>query len=177
MKRQLMALVLGLACSAGYVAAQEPPTPKPGPEHKMLAEMVGSWDCKIMMEGVPGESKGSSVSKMDLGGLWMSTEFEGDFGGLKFQGKGLDGYDPGKEKFVSLWVDSMSTAPVVMEGTYDEKTKTLTMTGEGPGMDGKTAKYKNTTTHADKDHQTFKMYQFNGDKEALMMTIEYTRKK
>ena len=47
----------------------------------------------------------------------------------------------------------------MMAGTYDAERKTLTMTGEGPGLDRQTVKYKNTTTHTDKDHQTFKMYQ------------------
>ncbi|MDZ4779214.1 MAG: DUF1579 domain-containing protein [Planctomycetia bacterium] len=176
MKRQLMAL-LCLFCAATYATAQEPALPQPGPEHKLLAGTVGTWDYELKMEGAPETFKGTSVSKMDLGGLWLVTEVAGDFGGVKFHGKGLGGYDTGKQKFVSLWADSMSTAPVVLEGEYDAKAKTMTMTGEGPGMDGKPTKYKETTTYSDKDHQTFKMYQFNGDREALKMTIEYTRKK
>ena len=29
---------------------------------------------------------------MDLGGLWLTSNFEGDFGGMKFQGRGFDQY-------------------------------------------------------------------------------------
>jgi hypothetical protein len=64
------------------------------------------------------------------------------------------------------------------EGTYDEKSKTITSTATGKGPDGQPAKYKNTTTYPDKDHQTFKMYLVGPDgKDSLMMTIEYSRKK
>lgn len=179
MSRQWMRLA-GLAVTlmiASRASAQAPELPAAGPEHKLLQETVGTWDCKIITAGAPGESVGKSVSKMDLGGLWLVTEFEGDFGGLKFQGHGLDGYDQAKKKYIGIWVDSMSTGPVIMEGDYDAAKKTLTMTGEGPGPTGERVKYKNTTTHADKDHQTFKMSLVEGDKETLMLTIEYSRKK
>ncbi len=177
MKRQAMrwAGVAVMLLCASRAIAQGPPAA--GPEHKLLRGTVGTWDCKIIMEGAPGESVGTSVSKMDLGGLWLVTEFEGDFGGLKFQGRGLDGYDQAKKKYVGIWVDSMSTGPVIMEGDYDAAKKTLTLTGEGPGPAGERVKYKNITTHTDKDHQTFKMYSVEGDQETLTMTIEYSRKK
>ena len=56
--------------------------------------------------------------------------------------------------------------------------KTLTMTGEAPGPDGKLAKHKMTTHMPDDDHQTFTMYILDADgKENKIMTIEYTRKK
>ncbi len=176
MKRHMLWLmavaVLGWTASAG---AQAPPTP--GPEHKMLGETAGTWECTIKMEGME-DSKGVSVNKVDLGGLWLTTEFNGEFAGMKFQGKGMDTYDAAKKKFVSVWVDSMSTTPLMMEGDYDKETKTLTMSGEGPGMDGNLMKYKTTTKHVDKDHHTFTMFMVGADgKDTPMMTIEYARKK
>lgn len=169
----LGALML-FACPA--VGQQEPALPKPGPEHEMLAEMVGTWDCTVKTEGAP-DSKATSVAKMELGGLWLATEFEGEFGGMPFQGKGLDTYDLEQKKYRSIWVDSFGTSPVLMMGDYDKATKTLTMTGEGPGPNGPATKYKSVTTHADKDHQTFKMFLVQGETETPMMTIEYVRRK
>ena len=157
------------------VAAQE--FPQPGPEHAILKETEGRWAamCK-MSDGT--ESKGTSVSKMECGGLWLATNFEGDFGGVKFQGKGLDSYDANKKKYVAVLVDSMTTSPMMLEGTYDEKTKTMTMTGEGKMPDGTLAKHRMVTRHKDKDHHTFEMFMTLPDgKETLMMTIEYTREK
>src|SRR5262249_1249321 len=93
------------------VRAQPPGMPKPGPEHERLKKLEGTWDATVKTE--QGESKGTMIYKMDLGGLWMVSDFKGEFGGQKFQGKGFDGYDPMKKKYVSVWVDSMSIAPML----------------------------------------------------------------
>jgi hypothetical protein len=153
---------------------QEPP--KPGPEFDHLKNLVGTWDAAIKFSG--GESKGTMTYKMELGGLWLVGAFEGEFGGQKFEGRGLDSFDNGKKKYVSVWVDSMTTTPMITEGTYDKDSKTMTMAGESPGQDGKPTKVKTITTVKDKDHLEFVM--FMGGKEGKgeeMMTINYTRKK
>ena len=36
---------------------------------------------------------------------------------MKFSGRWFDTSDTGKKKSVSVWLDSMSTTPMVMEGT------------------------------------------------------------
>jgi hypothetical protein len=154
--------------------AQE--SPKPGPEHEKIKELAGTWDAVMKMGDA--ESKGTMVWKVDLGGLWLTSEFQGEFGGEKFTGKGFDSYDPIKKKYVGVWVDSMSTSPMVSEGTYDKAGKVLTMTGEGPGMDGKPTKYKMTTEHKDKDTLFWTMYMPGEDgKDTPMFTITYKRRK
>jgi hypothetical protein len=168
--RIFCAIVL-LAGSATATRAQLPA--KPGPEHEVLKKCVGTWDATMKMEGM--ESKGVSVYKMDLGGLWLASSFEGDIGGMKFSGRGLDTYDSAKKKYVGLWVDSMSTSPMVMEGDYDKEKKTLTMTGEGPGMDGKPMKFKAVSVMPDDDTINFSMYM--GDVPQAAFTITYKRKK
>src|SRR5687768_222046 len=130
--RWIGALVVAGLAAAPAVQAQE--FPKPGPEHELLKKLEGSWEATA--KGGPAETKGTMTWKMDLGGLWLISKFEGDFAGQKFHGHGMDSYDPHKKKYVGVWVDSMSTSPLVMEGTFDKDKKTLTMTGEGPGMDG-----------------------------------------
>ena len=47
------------------------------------------------------------------GGFWLLLDYKGDFGGMKFEGKGATGYDPNKKKYVSTWVDSMRLDEVV----------------------------------------------------------------
>ena len=121
--------VCSLMFATPFAAAQD--FPKPGPEHEMLKKWVGTWDTTMKMAGM--ESKGTATYKMELGGLWLASNFEGEIGGAKFQGKGLDSYDAGKKKFVGIWVDNMITSPLIMEGTFDKEKKTLTMTGDGPG--------------------------------------------
>lgn len=158
---------------AGAAANGQPPA-TPGPEHEVLKKMVGTWDTTMKVAGV-GESKGTCVYKMELGGLWLVSHFEGEIAGQKFSGRGMDSYDAGKKKYVGVWIDSMSTAPMVMEGGYDAAKKTLTMSGEGPGMDGKAEKFKAVSAMPDADTIDFAMYMGDGKEPAF--TIQYKRKK
>jgi hypothetical protein len=166
----LLAVTAGLMLFAANGRAQE--AAKPAAELEHLKDLVGTWDAT--MEG----GKGTMTYKMDLGGLWLVGDFQGEFGGGKFSGRGFDSYDQNKKKYVGLWVDSMSTYPMVMEGNYDAAKKVLTMTGEGPGHDGKITKWKSVNEIKDKDTMVFKMYTIGADgKETQAMTINYKRKK
>jgi hypothetical protein len=167
--RWLCAAAFALTTSASF--AQD--FPKPGPEHDVLKKFVGTWDAT--MKSPAGESKGVMTYKMDLGGLWLLSSFEGDFAGQKFAGKGLDSFDQAKKKYVAVWVDNMVTSPLVMEGTFDATKKAMTMSGDGPGPDGKPAKYKTVTTWKDEDNVTFEL--FMGDEKQPGFTITYKRKK
>lgn len=169
--RSLFVAAVAVTLTATTIRAQEPV--KPGPEHEMLKKWEGTWETTMKMAGM--ESKGTCTYKMELGGLWLVSNFEGDIGGQKFTGKGLDSYDPAKKKFVGIWVDSWITSPMTLEGTYDKETKTLTMTGEAPGMTGKTEKVKTVTVFKDDDNADFSMYM--GDGKEPGFTIAYKRKK
>jgi hypothetical protein len=154
-------------------AARAQDFPKPGPEHEFLKKHVGTWD--ITMKSPAGESKGTVVYKMDLGGLWLTSAVECEFGGMKFQGRGMDTFDAGKKKYVGVWCDSMSTSPLHMEGTFDKEKKRLTMFGEGPGPDAKPAKFKAVSEWKDDDTMHFGMYM--GDATEPVFTILYKRRK
>lgn len=172
MKRfRLFCAALLAACFVPTLDAQAPATP--GPEHAELKKMEGVWDATMKMAGM--ESKCKATFKSTLGDLWLASDFEGEVAGQKFTGKGFDTYDAGKKKYVSIWMDSMSTSPMVLEGTMDKATKTLTMTGEGPGHDGKPTKHKTVSTMPDENTMNFAMYM--GDTKEPMFTITYKRKK
>lgn len=165
-----------LTCLIGANLALGQDFPKPGPEHEKLKELVGTWDAVMEMAGQ--KSKAVATYKSICGGMWIESDFEGDLGGIKFQGHGLDGYDQHKKKYVGVWVDSMSSAPLHSEGNYDEASKKLVMTGDSVDPQGKPQKFKMTTKTKDKDHFTFRMYMIDADsKEQLAFTIEYTRRK
>lgn len=173
--RRFLALmaVLGVFTVAPRLAAQ--PEVKPGPEHALLKESEGSWDATIKSMG--GESKGTHVCKMDLGGLWLVEQFKGDIGGMTFEGRGVTSYDAGKKKFVNVWIDSMSTLPMISEGTYDKKTSTLTMTGSMPMPEGKTMKVTMVTVFKDANTKTFTLKGADPDgKELEMIQITYKRR-
>jgi len=166
-------------CAAAMAAALVVPAvraqdfPKPGPEHEQLKKLEGTWDATMKFMGQ--EIKGGTMTyKMEVGGLWLTSNFESEFLGKPFHGKGLDSYDPGKKKFVTVWVDNMVTSPLFMEGTYDKDKKQMTMTGDGPSPAGP-VKFKSVTTFTDDDNIAFDMYA--GDAKDPAFTIVYKRKK
>jgi hypothetical protein len=174
MRFSLSALSAILVC-VGFcpfsVTAQEPQLP--GKEHQELAALEGTWDATMKMAD-GSEFPGVAEYKMTCEGMWLTSDFKADFGGLKFHGKGLDGYDSSAKQFVSVWVDSMSGAPMVLRGT--KQGKVTTMTGEGSGPGG-VAKYKTVTTDESSDKMVFVMSMVEGDKETEMMTVTYVRRK
>jgi hypothetical protein len=170
---RLICCAFALGAFTSALVAQQPP--KPGPEHDMLKKFEGDWDAAAKFGDQ--ESKGTATYKMGLGGLWLLVDYKGDFGGMKFEGKGTVGYDPMKKKYVTSWVDSMSPTHMIMEGAFDKEGKTYTETGEGPGMDGKPQKMKSTYEFKDNDTILFIMSSVAEGKDQEMFRITYTRKK
>ncbi|MBM4000955.1 MAG: DUF1579 domain-containing protein [Planctomycetes bacterium] len=148
--------------------------PTPGPEHKYFERFVGTWDATVDSQGEI--SKGTAVYKMDLGGLWLVSTFEASFGDVKFSGRGYDGYDPARKKYVGVWIDSMSTSPMTFEGTL--KDNVLTAVSETVGPDGKPVKANLVTEAKDRDTMVFTMSMPDGNGGSqTMMTVTYKRRK
>lgn len=168
-----------LALSALFLTTASCPAqdlPKPGPEHAQLAELAGEWDAVMEMGGQ--KSKCKATYKVACNGMWVISDFEGDLGGIPFKGHGIDGYDTQKKKYTGIWVDSMSTAPLIMEGNFDAAGKVQTMSGTSVGPDGQPQKFRTTTERSGKDKMTFKMYMGKTEgQEEHAFTVEYTRKK
>ena len=172
---------LGLGCAALAQEGGMPPLPKPGPEHEILKAQVGTWDATVESFLAPGGAPTSSTGvETDtlLGGMWLITDFKGEFMNTPFQGHGILGYDSSKKKYVSTWVDSMSVGPSSGEASYDAATKTMTGWMEGPDMNGQVSKMKEVTEQKDADTRVFTMYATGPDgKEAPAMRISYKRRK
>jgi hypothetical protein len=157
----------------------------PLPEHKILALEEGVWDAEITMI-LPGQdpkdaakTKGVETNRL-LGGKWLISDFKGEFFGSPFEGHGVNGYDAKKSKYVGTWVDSMSQHIDQLEGTYDEKTKTLTLNADSVNpASGKPMKMRLETQFKDDDTRTFAEYvQMDGEKEfAKLMEVKYTKRK
>jgi hypothetical protein len=174
-RQQLLTALCAVAFLVpGFTRGQSQIPPKPGPEHKLLEDLVGTWDATMKMGDA--EIKGSITYKMELGGLWLVSTFQADLGPFKMEGKGLDCYDPVKRKYVGVWVDSMSSSPMVMEGTAEKEGKIVTMTGDGPGPDGKPAKYRSVTERKDKNTIVFNLYVAGTDGKEQTFTVNYKRK-
>ena len=159
---------------------------EPAKEHELLKKDVGTWKAslKIWMgqEGKadptaePMESDGEEVNRM-IGEFWSVSTFKGEFAGMPFEGQGVTGYDPKLKKYVGSWIDSVTPFSMHMLGTYDEKTKTLTSSSVGVGMDGEEVKGKSELVYIDADHRRLTMYELSDGKEVKSMEINYVRVK
>jgi hypothetical protein len=154
---------------------------KPGPQHEQLKrQFAGNWDCEITHTWgpQPETTTGTEKAEMVLGGRYVQASFDGKMMGQPFQGAGVMGYDILRKKYFSTWMDSMGTSLMLATGTYDDGTKTYTMTGKMAGPGGVDVPIREVTRIDSDDKHTFEMYMPGPDgKEAKMMTIVYTRRK
>lgn len=153
----------------------------PGEHHKKLADMVGTWDAKCEFMGMDGKmttTMGSCTNKWILGGRYIMSEFKGTFDGKPFEGIGIQGYDNATNKYVNLWLDTMSTTYLATSGSFDDAGKVLTQSGScDMPMVGK-CDFRMVSTVVSKDEHKFEMHQaMGGAPESLAGTITYTRKK
>ena len=154
----------------------------PGVPHKLLASTAGSWIAKVKswMEPSkpPMESTGVCERKMLLGGRYLQEEFKGDMMGSAFNGIGATGYDNNTKKYVSTWMDSMSTGILFFEGTASADGKTITQKSRYNDPVKGPAEWRSVTTIVDDNTVVFEMYSTDKTgKEEKMMEIIYTRKR
>jgi hypothetical protein len=173
-----------LSCLAVPIKAQDSKSDDQAP-YKVLAMEEGVWDADIttMMPNADGKvetatSKGVETNRM-LAGKWLISDFKGEMFGSTFEGHGTNGYDAKKRKYVASWVDTMSVHLDTMEGTYDEKTKTLTLNSDSEGPDGKPMKMRLETRFNEDATRVFSLYMKEDSQKDFfkMMEIKYTKRK
>ena len=92
----------------------------PGAMHEFLARGAGKWQGKNSMWMYPGAqpmtSECTSTVTPVMDGRYVRVEIAGEMPGMgPFTGFGIYGFDNVSQKFVSSWIDNMSTG--IMNGT------------------------------------------------------------
>lgn len=154
----------------------------PGPMHKLLANRVGEWKAEVSMWMDPSQpptvSDATTVCESVFDGRYFKATHTGMMMGMPFEGFELNGYDNVKKKFFNVWIDNMGTGMLTTEGTYDEATKILTLSGTMTDPMGNDMKVRELVKVVDNDNSTFQMYvEESGKPEMKMMEIKYTRVK
>jgi uncharacterized lipoprotein NlpE involved in copper resistance len=156
----------------------------PGEPHKMLAKSTGTWSADVthwMGEGAPPQkATGTSVTTMLYGGRYQQSKFSGNMMGMPFEGTAIMGYDNTEKKYYSTWIENMSTAIMITWGTWDEASKSITLSGtmKNPA-NGHECDLKQIYKIVDDNTHVMEMYgpDPKTGKEYKMMEITYTRKK
>lgn len=155
---------------------------QPVAEHKHLEPLVGSWtaDIKFWMEPgkPPQESKCTAERKWIMGGRYVHEDVKGETFGMPFEGFGLTGYDRGRQKYTSIWIDNMGTGISTALGAYDDKTKTFTFNREDfDPITKKIRKSRDVTRILSNDKHVMEMYlQGDDGKEFKNFELTATRK-
>ena len=153
----------------------------PSEPHKQLESLAGTWTTQTKEWMEPGkpptEAAGSADMKMLLGGRFLQQDFTGEMMGQPYTGMGITGYDNLRKKYVSIWLDTMSTGSFMMEGTGSADGKTITLKGQHAEPGGGHMTHRAIWKIVDNNTQTFDMYgAHQGGKEMKEMEITYTRK-
>jgi hypothetical protein len=187
--KRLLLLCLPILAAAPIFAQQDPQAAQkawmdymtPGKIHQMLAHADGKWDYDMTFwmtpEAPPAKSKGTSENKMILGGRYQESVHKGSFDGMPFEGHSILAYDNAKKIFQNTWIDNMGTGIMILEGTWDDATKAVTLTGTAVDpTDGKDFKVRQVYTLVDDNHHNLEQYCTKAGKENKVMEIKFTRK-
>ena len=154
----------------------------PGAQHKLLASLAGAWTTRTRAQMEPGkppmESTGTCEQEMILDGRYLQQKYSGEMMGDTFTGINLIGYDNHTRKYVSTWVDSMSTAIYYFEGSASADGKTITQecSYDDP-VRGPTV-WRSVTRFVDDNNLEYEMFITpKGGKEEKEMEMTVTRKR
>ena len=142
----LMNLISNLISAAAYAQEKAPDdmkakqqalylaTVNPGPEHKRLEALAGTWDQEIKFWPAPGAKpltiKSRSVNRMVLGGRFLVCEGKGGQGPMTMESMQILGFDRRYNRYTAVAYDSMGTYYITAAGGYDESKNAIVMSGE-----------------------------------------------
>ncbi|MCZ6649378.1 MAG: DUF1579 domain-containing protein [Acidobacteria bacterium] len=153
----------------------------PGEHHEHLAATAGNWEVALKMwmdpsQTEPVESTGTAKFYPVMGGRYMVQEYSGDWMGMEFTGRGTTGYDNLAGKYVSTWVDNMSTTISMESGHCDGTGRKYDWAGEMPDpISGDMVKTRTEQT-IEGNRMRLTSYAVTDGGERKMMEIVYTRK-
>jgi hypothetical protein len=155
-----------------------------GPEHEAFKNMVGTWDTVSRMWMTPGapptESVGQAEYRLILDGRFLEQSYKCASMPMAFEGLGLTGYDRFSKKYVSIWMDSMSTGISMSMGTADASGKVFTYYGtvDDPTTGERDIVVKTVIRQLSDDKGVLEVYEKRaGMDEFKSMEITYTRRK
>jgi hypothetical protein len=188
MKKILFTNLLFLLCCITVVNAQTEEESKkwmaymtPGEVHKLMASWDGEWNESITMWMAPGapaqEMKSTCVNRMLLGGRYQESRHLGDFGGMPFEGISTMAWDNISKQFINTWIDNLGTGMMVLNGKWDEASKTIQLKGEMMDpMSGQNIPIRQVLKIIDNNTHIMEQYNTKNGKEFKTMEIKFTRK-
>ena len=124
----------------------------------------------------PEVSEGTSNISMVLGGRYLKQYYNGTAMNQPFKGVGYLGYDNTTGKFISNWLDSMSTGIMTSVGNLDDNTGSIVLEGVFTcPITGTPREVKSITTIINEDKHVFEMFEEGDEGDVKILEIEYDR--
>jgi hypothetical protein len=153
---------------------------QPGEHHEHLARYEGNWKGVVKMwmapDGPPSVDESQTEARLIMGGRYLEMKHVGNFGGMPFEARAIEGYDNAAGRYESMWIDNFGTLILYFTGSCSHDGKHREMVTEfGDPVSGGTIKYRSAYQWIDDDHFTYTAYMDKGDGEFRNMEIQYTR--
>lgn len=153
----------------------------PGEYHQRLGSLVGSWVVEGQLWPAPGAppmvNKGTAEARWILDKRFVEEVFSTEMGGQPVTGHMLTGFDNAKQKFITVWGDTMSTGLIISEGSPDPALNGLSTKGMAyQAMMGTYIPTRFVTRIEDTNTHIVEMYQETGGVERKTMQLVYRRK-
>lgn len=127
---------------------------------------------------IPTQANGKVTPKCgwSLDGRFLEWTHTGDFNGMPFHGRAIDGYNNGDARYESVWADNFGTLMLLFTGecSDDGKTRVLETQFRNP-IDDTMISYRAVYSLVDEDHFTYESHVKRGEVEFQNMEVEYTR--
>jgi hypothetical protein len=150
-----------------------------GPAHEWLGQFIGEWKSTITihMGDAPMVSQGTTTWEWLIPGRFIIDRMESEMMGMPMTGVGITGFDNLKRQYTGVWMDSMSTGIMPLQGSLDPTGKVLTMVGDmdepTTGEMGKPVLF--VTTIVDENHIRFDAREIIYGEAFTVFSIEYER--
>jgi hypothetical protein len=137
-KRAFAVTVVLTLASALLVMAQAPAAPKPTPEHKRLAYLVGTWtfegEAKASAFGPAGKFSGREVDEWFPGGFFVVIRADSKGrGGQAGKTLAIMGYNPEAKVYTYYGIESGTGVAHISKGTVQGDTWTWNAEGKVGG--------------------------------------------
>ena len=153
---------------------------QPAAHHKHLEPFVGSWKGAVTMWMAPDaepmlETSAAEVSWI-LGDRFLEWKLVGNFVGSPFEGRAIEGFNNGENRYESIWLDNFGTLMLSYTGSCSDDGRSRKMVTEyRDPMSGGTIDYTSEYSWIDDDRFTYTAYIDKGDGAFKHLQIEYIR--
>lgn len=104
----------------------------PGPEHRVLAPLVGTYKVDFTSyppAGEPTRLAGTAENRLVFGGRFLLSEWTVGEGDARIEAMTAYGYDNAKKQYFAFGINSLRTSMINPWGNYDAASRSFIMNG------------------------------------------------